>query len=246
MLHLLFREEAVLFSIDSLDAEEHRHHLLQIIYAEKQPMEITIADHMFQTSFVIIDTDVPHKVNSLGTVTHNLLVDPSSALYEYCDASWLVGRPYVCIDQLWMDYGIMESSEHLYKVVQGLADRNTTVHAIRPDNRRRQIDEALSVMRSASKFYTQTEMAACLNYSPSHFSRVFKAEYGVAYSSYVILLKLKSAFIFINKGYSLTHVAHEAGFSHSAHLAAVAKKTLGMSLTKIMKDSINLKVIDLG
>lgn len=243
MLNLLFREEAVLFSIDSLDAEMHRHHMLQIIYAVMQPIEITIGNVMFQTQFVIIDTNVLHKVNSLGTATHNVLVDPSSALYTYIYTELLMGQPYVCIDHLWSDYDI-GSSDELYEAIQGLVKKSTVQFV--DQNQNEHMDEALTAMRRSGKFYTQTEMASLLNYSPSHFSRLFSEKYGVAYSSYVILLKLKNAFIFMDQGYSLTHAAHEAGFSHSAHLASVVKKTLGMSLTIIKKDSINLKVIPPG
>ncbi|GGH14360.1 helix-turn-helix transcriptional regulator [Paenibacillus segetis] len=243
MLNLLFREEAVLFSIDSLDAEMHRHHMLQIIYAVMQPIEITIGNMMFQTQFVIIDTNVLHKVNTLGTATHNVLVDPSSALYSSIYAELLLQQPYVCIDHLWKDYNI-GSCDQLYEVIQGLVEKNKIQYVDLEQNE--QMEEVITAMRRSGKFYTQTEMASLLNYSPSHFSRLFSEKYGVAYSSYIILHKLKRAFILMNEGYSLTSAAHEAGFSHSAHLASVAKKTLGMSLTQIKKDSINLKVIPPG
>lgn len=243
MLNILFKEEAVLFSIDSLNAEEHRHHMLQIIYAVVEPIEITIGESSFHTKFVIIDTNVVHKVNSFGTATHNVLVDPSSVLYTYIYTDLLKQQRHVCIDSHWSNYNI-ESSDQLYEVIQRLVNMKSKTVELMSQEQGNHMEEALTDMLRTGKFYSQTEMAFRLNYSPSHFSRLFSEKYGVAYSSYIILLKLRSAFIFIHKGYSLTRSAHEAGFSHSAHLAAVAKKTLGMSLTQITKDSINLKVID--
>jgi AraC-like DNA-binding protein len=80
--------------------------------------------------------------------------------------------------------------------------------------------------------------------SESRFLHLFKEQVGVPFRKYILWKKLKNAIGLVAKseGTNLTEIAHEAGFSDSAHLSKVIKSSFGLSPTEIMKNSQFIQV----
>ncbi len=63
-----------------------------------------------------------------------------------------------------------------------------------------------------------------VNYSPSHFSRIFKKEVGQTVPAYINLLRLKAAKKRLESGVeNITEVAYSCGFSSPSHFASAFK-----------------------
>lgn len=78
---------------------------------------------------------------------------------------------------------------------------------------------------------TETARHCCL--SESRLSHLFREQAGITFSGYVILRRLDHAFWRIAENASITEAAIEAGFSDSAHFAAVNRKMFGITASAI-------------
>jgi AraC family transcriptional regulator, arabinose operon regulatory protein len=85
--------------------------------------------------------------------------------------------------------------------------------------------------------YNFEAMANTLHLSASRFSHLFTAEGGLALRSFLMWRKTKEAIKLIGSRASLTDIAHESGFSDSAHFSRTLKMTLGVTPSWIADSS---------
>lgn len=79
-----------------------------------------------------------------------------------------------------------------------------------------------------SESLTLADMAARARLSPSRFSAVFKAKFGISPHRYLMNMRIQHAQELIRKGgYSLDEIAHYLGFSDAAHFSKAYKKITG-------------------
>ena len=64
--------------------------------------------------------------------------------------------------------------------------------------------------------------------SPSRLSHAFSEAAGLSLRAFMLWRKTREALRLIGRGQSLTEVAHEAGFTDSAHLTRTFQATLGL------------------
>ena len=81
------------------------------------------------------------------------------------------------------------------------------------------------------------EIAAGVELSESRFSHLFTENVRVPVRRYLLWLRLRDAMHLFAKGDSLTEVAHEAGFSDSAHLTRTFRSLLGIAPSALTKES---------
>lgn len=88
------------------------------------------------------------------------------------------------------------------------------------------------------------DISKVVGLSESRFLHLFKEQVGVPFRKYILWKKLKNAIGLVanSEGANLTEIAHEAGFSDSAHLSKVIKSSFGLSPTEIMKNSQFIQV----
>ncbi|MDO5696143.1 MAG: helix-turn-helix transcriptional regulator [Eubacteriales bacterium] len=76
-----------------------------------------------------------------------------------------------------------------------------------------------------------------LHLSESRLSHLFKAETGMNLKNYMVMMRMKKAFMLINSGQSFTEAAVNAAFYDSAHLCKVVKKYTGITVSDVFKKS---------
>jgi len=81
------------------------------------------------------------------------------------------------------------------------------------------------------------EIAAGVELSESRFSHLFTENVRIPVRRYLLWLRLRDAMHLFAKGESLTEVAHEAGFSDSAHLTRTFRSLLGIAPSSLTKES---------
>ena len=81
------------------------------------------------------------------------------------------------------------------------------------------------------------EIAAGVELSESRFSHLFTENVRIPVRRYLLWLRLRDAMHLLAKGNSLTEIAHEAGFSDSAHLARTFRALLGIAPSALTKES---------
>jgi AraC-like DNA-binding protein len=80
-----------------------------------------------------------------------------------------------------------------------------------------------------ARVVTLAELSALAGFSPSHVSRTFRAEVGVPPYTYLTLVRVRRARELIDRGYPLSVVTHEAGFSDQSHFTRQFKRVVGVA-----------------
>ncbi|MEO2511982.1 helix-turn-helix domain-containing protein [Clostridium tertium] len=74
---------------------------------------------------------------------------------------------------------------------------------------------------------------------------ILDCEVGIPLKSYIVLRKLKRAYMYLLENDDITDAALKSGFDSPSHFAYTSKKLTGMSAKNIRKDSVFLKVYNL-
>ena len=81
-----------------------------------------------------------------------------------------------------------------------------------------------------------TETAAYINFSPAHFSRLFKKVIGVSYSEYLNYIRVEMGRnLLLTTNLSIGEIAQLSGFNNSNYFCNVMKKILGDNPSKIRR-----------
>lgn len=74
---------------------------------------------------------------------------------------------------------------------------------------------------------------------------ILDCEVGIPLKSYIVLRKLKRAYMYLLENDDITDAALKSGFDSPSYFAYTSKKLTGMSAKNIRKDSVFLKVYNL-
>lgn len=97
------------------------------------------------------------------------------------------------------------------------------------------LDAVLRELQGSRGDSNRRSLAAVIHLSPERFSHWFVEQTGLPLRSYLKWIRLIEALRQLAAGHSLTHSAHAAGFSDSAHLSRTFRATLGDSPAKLLK-----------
>lgn len=85
------------------------------------------------------------------------------------------------------------------------------------------------------------ETAAHVNFSPAHFSRLFKKVIGVSYSEYLNYIRVETGrHLLLTTNLSVGEIAQLAGFDNSNYFCNVTKKILGYTPREIRQTALKL------
>lgn len=183
------------------DSVFHSHYPMQLAFSNTQKICITLEDRCTKGQFLLIPSNVRHKIEA-GP-------DPVDLLYI---------EPTMLSDDQQRQRSL---SEWLKLLIQS---KPTGI-----DHRMKQamsvIDNALSDK------ITQDKIAMAIGMSKSSFTNLFRATFGMPLRRYVLWRRLNIAVAEIGNGADMTSAAHKAGFSDSAHFSRTMKSTFGVTPT---------------
>ena len=90
--------------------------------------------------------------------------------------------------------------------------------------------------------FKHNTLASHFNYSPSHLSRVFRAEYNLTPKQYAEQLLLREITILLRDGLKVSEIAEKLDFSSPENLSRFFKKCYGDSPIKYRKNIKNLLI----
>ncbi len=93
------------------------------------------------------------------------------------------------------------------------------------------------IRSSRDRGVSVAEIAAGVELSESRFSHLFTEFVRVPVRRYLLWLRLRDAMHLLAQGTSLTDIAHEAGFSDSAHLTRTFRSQLGIAPSALTRES---------
>ncbi|ADG79935.1 Helix-turn-helix, AraC domain protein OS=Tsukamurella paurometabola (strain ATCC 8368 / DSM/ CCUG 35730 / CIP 100753 / JCM 10117 / KCTC 9821 / NBRC 16120/ NCIMB 702349 / NCTC 13040) OX=521096 GN=Tpau_3351 PE=4 SV=1 [Tsukamurella paurometabola] len=91
-----------------------------------------------------------------------------------------------------------------------------------------------AVARRRSEALSLTEVAAEIGVSPSHLSRLWRRDLGLAFPAWVRWSRLRDMADRVQGGASITDAAHAAGFADGAHASRVCREMFGLSPQQLL------------
>jgi AraC-like DNA-binding protein len=218
------------------DLEVHAHHAVQAVVSPAGPFEIDIGDEPVRTRAVLIDSDLPHRLDSLGQDAAVFLLEPESLdaarLRRGCLRSCghhLIGPELAdpVIEALSVlgnrGAGCAEAAECFDRLLEAWGCGPGPL----PDRDER-IDAALAHIGSLHrKQISLSELAALVHLSESRFIHLFTEHVGIPPRRYLLWVRLMHAIEAAIGGGNLTAAAHDAGFADSAHLSRTFRRMFG-------------------
>ena len=229
MSRIVFDNNYVIVQPTFNEVLPHKHSFFHIFFL----WEGAVCSEIYVVGSGMLHTMPPRNICRLF-----LMIDPTSVLAEYLSENILSdGRPHklACVN----DLSLLEnlSDEDLKYAVKnwllenGFDNRNDSI---------RTADERIIRLVCEIRDYKHlderiSDIAKQCYLSESRLSHIFKAGMGISLKGYLNIARMQYAYKLITEGKGITYAAYEAGFGSSAHLAAVCKKQMGISVTAVLK-----------
>ena len=231
------------------DVEVHTHHAIQAAVSPDGPLEIGMGDETVRTHAALIDTDQPHRLDSLGQSAAVFLIEPESLDADRLRRGCLktcghhvIGPDMAdpVIDALSVlnrdGVGCAEASGCFDRLLETWGGSPGTL-----PERDERIDKALAFIQELPEKKTSlSELAARVYLSEGRFIHLFTGQVGIPPRRYLLWTRLMDALEAAIRGANLTSAAHDAGFADSAHFSRTFKRMFGRTpsfLSAGQKDS---------
>lgn len=214
---LKFENEYIILT-PKTELKPHSHEMPHILISENL-FEIIVDNQKYKGRVAIIRGKALHSVIKVDEKATVFLVMPLTKLYfdieNYHAGPCLVYDEYISYNSL------LEKIQNNSSEKKLLDERINSV--------------VLNVIQGSYLHLSVKEIAEKECLSISRLEHLFSQETGIRLKHFILINKLKSAYMVASTGEKITCAALEAGFCDSAHLAYVAKKMTGISISKILK-----------
>ncbi len=229
--------------------QKHKHYAIQLSIPLTGEIRFLIDDLEISTNqAVLIKPNVEHILES--EQEHLLiLLNPASSIGHFWNRlahspySKLDTEPVTLIRELGLDYLSNKCSAKEFtqkiKAILNSFDCHCESFVHSGDER---IDKAIAYLKQHyERVIPLEEVAAYCHLSPSRFLHLFKENTGISYRRAQLWSKLMAALPLMSNQ-SLTEIAHQVGFSDSAHFSRMFKENFGFSPSTILKLSQFIQV----
>ncbi|WP_439659426.1 helix-turn-helix transcriptional regulator [Lentzea sp. HUAS TT2] len=214
-------------------AAEHAHHAIQIVVADGQ-IELQDGEGRRQRcQSAVIPANEPHAIVEGNPRTVMLYLEPesttgrelvargvSSSVADWADAARALTPAVLSRDDQEPEALVCRMFGALgvdCRVVTGVAGHPVLEDAI----------QYLPTIISGP--VSLAEVSGAVGISDSRLRHLFASEIGLSFRRYVLWLRLQRAVESVLGGSTLTEAAHTAGFTDSAHLTNVTRRTFGLA-----------------
>jgi len=233
---------------DTIDADDHKHWMLQLFYYFRNDLLITLAGNEIRCKCVLVNTDVIHKFTTQNELCFTMLIDAASSLALELRKKYLIDKEYHIFDKelfvdtklVYLPYQPIHIQQYEYFASTLFYILDITIYPLSIYD-----DRILKVIKQLETCdfteYSIKEIAKSIAISPSRLSHLFKEQSGIPLKSFILLHMVQRAYIKLLQTGDISNAALETGFDSPSHFAATSKRLMGMSATAISKDSVYLK-----
>lgn len=230
MSRIVFEDNYVIVIPSFKEVLSHKHNFYHIFF---------LVNDESCNRFYVVGENMRHRMPPLDKCKLFLMIDPTSDLAERLKTDILVDGKPVIVD--------------CYKPVTLVKDMSdvelrTFVSNCLCDNKFVKLDtddcqyddyRVIKLIQEIKEYKhlekSIQEIADKYKLSDSRLSHSFKTCVGVSLKGYLNIKQMQYAYKLIMDGESITYAALEAGFSSPAHLAAICKKQMGISISMVLK-----------
>ncbi len=225
-----------------LQASEHAHHAVQVIWSFGRPVEVALDDSARAVTAAIVPANSSHEFNAHPDPLLLLFVEPHSQRGRVLDtlARQLNGADLsdqvVPPGQL-PDVGDIAAVERwcdsfLEALVVDLIESPAGSRAV---GLRVEVEETLDYIDHNLRGVPRlTEAAKEVGISSSRLTHLFTAQVGMPFRRFVLWSRIKTATEEVKQGRSMTDAAASAGFSDSAHFSRVFHDMFGLAPSAVL------------
>lgn len=229
MSRIVFDDNYVIVSPTFNEVIPHKHSFLHIFFLWEDDR---------CSKLYIVGSGMLHTMPHKDKCRLFLMIDPTSVLAEYLTDNILTdNNPCMlpCENELALTENMSDR-----QIKDNVAKWLTSQFFLRPSDKIRTADERIAKLVCEIRDYkhledTISDIAKQCCLSESRLSHIFKESMGISLKGYLSLSQVRYAYKLITEGKSITYAALEAGFGSSAHLAAVCKSRMGISVSGVIK-----------
>jgi AraC family transcriptional regulator, arabinose operon regulatory protein len=210
-----------------------RHPWVILLSLSEAPFTLTVASQSWSTTAAVITPGVARSFDLRAAGVASLNVEPGHPAYHvFRGRGVCLGSPHVfahlrpalarCCAGIATPEEVRRTFEGAVTVAQQISNCTPAPHDARI---------AALVARLATQSpleYRFADAQRSVNLSPDRLSHLFTSQVGLSIRSFLQWRKIKAAMALLATGISITDVAHEAGFSDSAHLTRTFRASLGL------------------
>lgn len=242
----------VLYSTRENVTEPHGHYASSILLGINDAFKIVETEDPQVRSYraAVLSPNVSHRLDGSGTRMIILQIDPDFTDFQPLQTA-LGERPVLGLDfeifgHLLERFDALMAGEldcsgarDLYDDILTAITHQPARHAPMDDRVRR----ALRILKDEKPDAVSVPaLASRVDLSPDRFMHLFKETMGLPVRKYLLWLKLQRAARAMKDGANLTHAAHDAGFSDSAHLSRTFKDMFGLPPSYLLANEREVRV----
>ncbi len=242
---VLVWDEQAIFLGQAADASLHESPAIKVCVALDGSFGLRIREDDTFTNYksAVISPGAPHAIDGrhnrmvmLLLAPETKLAQPLAPIFTKNDITRLPGETVQKIREIFVDFHEdLAANKGIDQICRRMVDAIDTGTSFPIDSR---VAQSIEWIRSSrEKGISVQEIAAGVELSESRFSHLFTENVRVPVRRYLLWLRLRDAMHLLAKGSSLTEVAHQAGFSDSAHLTRTFRSLLGIAPSALTKES---------
>ena len=241
---VLVWDEQAIFLGQAADASLHESPAIKVCVALEQSFALRTHDDDTFTNYqsAIIAPGQPHAIDGrhnqmvmLLLAPETKLAQPLAPIFSKHGITRLSTEAVTKIRAIFADFDERLAVNDVENICQQMVAAIDNGESLPIDSR---VAQSIEWIRSSrDEGISIHEIAAGVELSESRFSHLFTENVRISVRRYLLWLRLRDAMHLFAKGDSLTEVAHEAGFSDSAHLTRTFRSLLGIAPSALTKES---------
>jgi len=240
---VVWDEQAIFLGL-AADASLHESPAIKVCVALDQSFALRTHEDDTFTNYesAIIAPGQPHAIDGrhnrmvmLLLAPETRLAQPLAPIFSKKGITSLSSEAVGKIRDIFADFDQRLAANDVEHVCQQMVVAINNGESVPIDSR---VAQSIEWIRSSrDEGISVQEIAAGVELSESRFSHLFTENVRVPVRRYLLWLRLRDAMHLLAKGDSLTDIAHEAGFSDSAHLTRTFRSLLGIAPSALTKES---------
>ena len=233
---------------DAIDADNHKHWMLQLFYAIDRDLLINAAGSEIKCKCIVVNTNIVHNFSTQSRLHFTMLIDCLSPIGLDIIEKFLRRNEYYVFDNdklFNMQPDVLKQRSITIQFYEHFVSSLLDTIGVKMNSALNYNERIVKVIEQLKNCdctdHSISEIASNVYISPSRLSHHFKEETGMSLKSYVLLHMAKKAYLVLLQNGNITNAALDAGFDSPSHFAATNKKLTGMSATNISKNSVFLK-----
>lgn len=226
MSRIIFEDEYVIVIPSFKEVLPHKHSFYHLFWIGDKTEKL-----------YVVGGKMRHVMPPLPQCRAFLMIDPTSCIAEKIDSLLGSGKPEIIDLVKGLEITNNTDEDIRQNVRTCLIENNLLENTVSYDDLEDyRVVKLLKEIREYKHLEKSIqEIADKYGISDSRLSHAFKECMGISLKGYLNIKQMQYAYKLIMEGKSITYASLEAGFSSPAHLAAVCKKQMGISISMVLK-----------